>query len=106
MVPPLANDNSVLAPTATVDPTRNILGLVGLGLGAAGFVLGATFGVLAITGDTREDVQEKATIATLAFVAGAGFAVAGGWLLWTSTARGASAVLTPGPGSAMLTARF
>jgi hypothetical protein len=89
MVPPLADDIGALNPTTTVDPTRRVLGLTGLGLGALGFVAGTTFGVLAVGANSHDDMKTAATVSTASFVAGAAFAVVGGWLLWTSTARGA-----------------
>jgi tetratricopeptide (TPR) repeat protein len=90
MVPPLADDISALNPTTAVDPTRRTLGLTGLGLGALGFIAGTTFGVLALGAESHDAVQDAATLSTASFVTGAAFAVLGGWLLWTSTARGAS----------------
>lgn len=90
MVPPLADDIGALNPTTTVDPTRRTLGLTGLGLGALGFIAGTTFGVLALGADSHDAVKDAATLSTASFVTGAAFAVVGGWLLWTSTAGGAS----------------
>ncbi|MDF2692187.1 MAG: hypothetical protein K0S65_570 [Labilithrix sp.] len=86
-------------PEPVVDPTRRMLGFVGLGLGAAGIVVGGTFGVLAITGDERDPaVHGQATAATVAFLAGAAFGAAGGWLLWTSTSpTGRSTALGAAP---------
>jgi hypothetical protein len=109
MVPPLTNDAGPTPAQATQprdDATRRLLGLVGLGMGAAGLAVGTTFGVLAITGDAKEDVTGHATVSTIAFVAGAGFAAGGGWLLWTSRTSAASAFLTPGPRAVALTATF
>ena len=84
-IPRLA-DQAPPAPEPTVDPTRRLLGLAGLGIGAAGAIVGTTFGVLAITADERDPaVYDRATVATVAFAGGAVFAAAGGWLLWTSS---------------------
>lgn len=86
------------APGPTVDPTRRLLGLVGLGLGATGAIVGTTFGVLAITADERDPVvQERATAATVAFVGAAAFGAAGGFLLWTSTRAPAGAAVRTAP---------
>ena len=87
------------APSPAYDPTRRTLGFVGLGLGVAGVVTGATFGTLAIAADARDPVvQDRTTVATVAFVAGAAFAAVGGWLLWTSpTGTGPRAALTAAP---------
>ena len=69
----------------SVDSTRRVLGLVGLGLGFAGAVVGTTFGVLAMTADEGDPaIQGRATAATAAFLGGAAFGAVGGWLLWTS----------------------
>jgi hypothetical protein len=86
------------APEPMADPTRRTLGLVGLGLGAAGVLVGGTFGVLAIAADERDPVvKNHATVATVAFVAGAAFGAAGGWLLWTSAPeRARSGTAVPG----------
>lgn len=88
MVPPLATDYEQLAPTTTIDPSRRTLGLGALGVSAASFALGATFGVLAATADDTSGAHTDALVATSAFVGGAAFAVIGGWLIWTSSARG------------------
>jgi tetratricopeptide (TPR) repeat protein len=90
MVPPLADDIRALNPTTTVDPTRRTLGLTGLGLGALAFIAGTTFGVLALGADSHDTLKDAATLSTASFVTSAAFAVVGGWLLWTSTAAGAS----------------
>ncbi len=111
-VPPLADEH--VAPNAppAPDTTQRTLGLVGLGVGAAGFVTGAVFGALAIAADERDPaVHDRATIATAAFVAGAAFAAVGGWLLWTSPrGAGPAAKVTATPardGAALrLTASF
>jgi hypothetical protein len=102
MVPRLQDDHAALAPTTTIDPPRHTAALVGLGLGAAGLVVGGIFGARAMTGDTREEVKEDATISGVAFLAGAVFAVTGAYLLWTSTARSARPFL----GAAGAAARF
>ena len=86
------------SPGPSVDPTRRLLGLVGLGIGATGAIVGTTFGLLAITGDESDPaVQDQATVATVAFVGGAAFAAAGGWLLWTSGRSPSRAVLRTSP---------
>lgn len=81
------------------DDTRRALGITGLGLGVAGVAVGATFGVLAISGEAREPaVKEHATFATIGFLAGAAFAAGGAWLLWTSSDRtGRKTVITTAP---------
>jgi hypothetical protein len=78
------------------DETRRALGFVGLGTGAAAMVTGIVFGVLAISAKEGEPaVKDHATVATIAFSAGAAFAAAGGWLLWTS--RSSRGALTAAP---------
>jgi hypothetical protein len=90
-IPRLADEKKgTPAAIATAEPRpddmRRTLGLVGLGVGAAAALVGATFGVLAITADDRDPaVKDRATLATVGFIAGAACAGAGGWLLWTST---------------------
>ncbi len=84
-IPRLA-DAEPASPGPTVDSTRRLLGLVGLGIGVTGAIVGTTFGVLAMTADERDPVvRDRATVATAAFLGGAAFGAAGGWLLWTST---------------------
>ena len=94
-----ANTASRPSPAPAVDSTRRTLGFIGLGIGVAGVVTGAAFGTLAIAADARDPVvQDRATVATAAFVAGAAFAAVGGWLLWTSpTSTGPRAALTAAP---------
>ena len=103
-VPPLADEKKTTPPAASPEPkpdaTRHMLGVVGLGVGAAGIALGATFGVLAITADARDPVvKNRATIATIGFLAGAAVAVGGAWLFWTSTpgSGGTGVAITPRP---------
>jgi hypothetical protein len=94
-VPSLADDDGS-RPGTVIDPTRRVLGFIGLGAGVAGLAVGTTFGVLAVTADERDPiVRDRATVATVAFVAGAAFAAAGGWLLWSSTRGVRSAMLVP-----------
>jgi hypothetical protein len=88
-----------------VDQTKRFLGLVGLGVGVMGLAVGTTFGVLAITRDDGDSsaIKDNATGATIGFVAGAVFAGAGGYLLWTSGSRGiVHAGIAPRPGGASL----
>lgn len=72
-----------------VDRTRRALGMGGLGVGALGFALGTTFGVLATQADTVDAGSDAAIVSTVAFVGGVAFAAVGGWLLWTSIRPGA-----------------
>lgn len=101
-IPSLADDTEKPPAGASTpaDPTRRILGFIGLGTGLVGVAVGSTFGVLAMTADERDPVvQDHATVATIAFVAGAAFAAAGGWLLWSSArapgAKTTSAMVLP-----------
>jgi hypothetical protein len=90
MVPPPVEDAETRSTTVTVDPMRRVLGLGGLGVGAVGFVLGTTFGVLAIGADTVASARDNAMISTASFIGSALFATVGGWLLWTSTFYGST----------------
>lgn len=88
------------APRHTRDPSRKSIGIAGLTFGAAAIAAGATFGVLAITGDERDpEVKQRATIATIGFVSGIALAATGGFLLWTSP-RGQAFAAAPRPGGA------
>jgi len=74
----------------SIDTTRRVLGLVGIGIGITGAIVGTAFGALAMTADEGDPaIQGQATAATAAFLGGAAFGAVGGWLLWTS-ARGPS----------------
>ena len=84
MVPAPVDDAVSHTPGAVVDPTRRALGLGGLGLGAAGFVVGTTFGVLAMNADSVDSANDKALASTAVFVGSAVIAAVGGWLFWTS----------------------
>jgi len=88
MIPPLETDFNSLAPTTTIDRTSRNVGIGGLGLGAAGLIVGTVFGAMAASADTHDDSQRNAAISTVSFLGGAAFAIVGGWLLWTSSARG------------------
>ncbi|MBX3220914.1 MAG: hypothetical protein KF795_10365 [Labilithrix sp.] len=113
-VPPLADERPATSAPAVAAPdgTRRTLGFVGLGVGLAGVVTGATFGALAIASEPRDPaLHGRATIATTAFVAGAAFGAVGGFLLWTSPPKSRNeAALTAAPqrdGAALrLTASF
>lgn len=95
---PRLPDATAASPGPTVDSTRRVLGIVGLGLGLAGAAVGTTFGVLAMTGDEGDPaLKTRATVATAAFVGGAAFAAAGGWLLFTSTRSPGRATLRATP---------
>jgi hypothetical protein len=87
---------------------RRLGGYIALGVSAAGFAAGATFGVLAIEarnqasdhcvgnrcdaeGASRwRDAQSRATLSTIGFLAGAIAGGAGAWLLLTSAPRPSS----------------
>lgn len=111
MIPPLLDDAppprtgpQLAAPK--VDPTRRLLGLAGLGLGAAGLVTGTTLGALAAGADSRGEANDLAAAATIAFVGSGVFAATGGWLVWTSTPRGPRAAIAPAPNSLSVTGSF
>jgi hypothetical protein len=110
MVPALVDDPTTVSDSmtssstgsGTANPVRANLGLIGLGLGVVGAAVGTTFGVLAVTEDTTSAMKQDATVATIAFVAGAVLGATGGWLLWTSKTRTARAAVAPNPGGASL----
>lgn len=107
MVPRLDDDTAPRPPTKpTEDPTRRMLGLTALGVGAVGLVVGTTFGVMAAGADTVDSASGNATAATIAFISGAAFAATGGWLLWTSTPRSTKAALVPTPTSLAVKGSF
>lgn len=84
------------------DRARRIAGFVTLGVGAAGLVIGATFGILAVgkrdevgslcagnrcteQGAQRyRDAQSHATVATVSTLLGVAAGAVGGWLIFTS----------------------
>jgi hypothetical protein len=88
MIPPLETDYNSLAPTATIDRTPRVVGIVCLGLGAAALIAGTAFGIKAASSDTASDANRDAIISTISFVGSAALGITGGWLLWTSSARG------------------
>ena len=108
-VPALADEVAVVPPppakgipASDPDRTRRLGGLVTLGVGAAGLLVGITYGILAI--DKREDIgtrctadrcteegaqvyrdaQDRATVATVATVLGLAAGAVGGFLFFTS----------------------
>jgi hypothetical protein len=129
-VPSLQDDLSLIpkpklkpAPVAPfiVDHRRRIAGLVTLGVGAAGFAVGATFGVLAVSkrneigsecggnrctldgARTYRDAQSNATIATVGTALGLAAGGIGAWLVLSSRHENPAAKpavslgLAPGP---------
>lgn len=89
VVPALADDTKTKPAATEPRPKAEppMAGLVLVAVGAVGVLTGATFGVIAITGDDV-DAKGPATVSTIAFSAGAVALAAGGWILLTDRPSG------------------
>lgn len=97
---PSLPDDEAAAPPRAHSPALYALGWVSLGLGVAGLATGSVFGILAMNADDADEAKSRATVSTVAFLAGAGFGVTGAYLVLSNEPPRA-----PPPGSAKATGR-
>jgi hypothetical protein len=78
-----------------------LAGFVLVGIGGAGVVTGAAFGIRAMTADDA-DAKGPATVSTIAFGLGAAALAVGGYVLLTARPSGPRVSIAPRPGGAAL----